>query len=220
MHEFPPNFPNRRPQVLIAYGVRRKVQQFRPSVFLPPISPYIINIFRFLLLAVPPQKPTIIDEKGKEVPSVAGPYDEGGDMKLTCIVTGGKFITFLSDVWYLITCWMIFSDKTEKISILSRGDADTIHICITLFVLARFYAGNTFYKSRETSSRDTSVARPSYLCMYSCSWIYVSLVSECAHVVRQKLNLFRALTVRIVRETIFLLCLEYYLAVPRLSAFQ
>ncbi|KAK9753158.1 GMC oxidoreductase [Popillia japonica] len=88
MHEFPPNFPNRRPQVLIAYGVRRKVQQFRPSVFLPPISPYIINIFRFLLLAVPPQKPTIIDEKGKEVPSVAGPYDEGGDMKLTCIVTG------------------------------------------------------------------------------------------------------------------------------------
>uniref|UniRef100_A0A6P7FGY0 Uncharacterized protein LOC114330060 n=1 Tax=Diabrotica virgifera virgifera TaxID=50390 RepID=A0A6P7FGY0_DIAVI len=43
-----------------------------------------------LTVVVPPQKPTIIDEKGKEVPSHAGPYEEGGDMKLTCIVTGGK----------------------------------------------------------------------------------------------------------------------------------
>ncbi|KAL3286109.1 hypothetical protein HHI36_000622 [Cryptolaemus montrouzieri] len=43
-----------------------------------------------LSVLVPPQKPTIIDEKGKEVTSVAGPYEEGGDMKLTCIVTGGE----------------------------------------------------------------------------------------------------------------------------------
>ncbi|KAF5301892.1 hypothetical protein FQA39_LY10547 [Lamprigera yunnana] len=43
-----------------------------------------------LTVIVPPQKPTIIDEKGKEVVSVAGPYDEGGDVKLTCIVSGGK----------------------------------------------------------------------------------------------------------------------------------
>ncbi|CAH1104103.1 unnamed protein product [Psylliodes chrysocephalus] len=41
-------------------------------------------------VVVPPQKPTIIDDNGKEVPTLAGPYEEGGDMKLTCIVTGGN----------------------------------------------------------------------------------------------------------------------------------
>lgn len=45
-----------------------------------------------LFFSVPPQRPTIIDEKGKEVPSVAGPYEEGGDMKLTCIVSGGELL--------------------------------------------------------------------------------------------------------------------------------
>ncbi|KRT85297.1 Immunoglobulin, partial [Oryctes borbonicus] len=43
-----------------------------------------------LTVIVPPQTPTILDEKGKEVPSLAGPYDEGGDVMLTCIVRGGK----------------------------------------------------------------------------------------------------------------------------------
>ncbi|KAF5301898.1 hypothetical protein FQA39_LY10553 [Lamprigera yunnana] len=45
--------------------------------------------YSYTFRAIPPQKPTIIDEKGKEVVSVAGPYDEGGDVKLTCIVSGG-----------------------------------------------------------------------------------------------------------------------------------
>ncbi|XP_060523485.1 nephrin isoform X2 [Cylas formicarius] len=43
-----------------------------------------------LNVIVPPGKPTIIDDKGKEVQEYAGPYEEDGDMKLTCIVTGGK----------------------------------------------------------------------------------------------------------------------------------
>ncbi|XP_068082092.1 nephrin [Anabrus simplex] len=43
-----------------------------------------------LTVIVPPQKPTIFDDRGKEVPSIAGPYEEGGDMKLTCIVSGGR----------------------------------------------------------------------------------------------------------------------------------
>ncbi|XP_065167952.1 nephrin isoform X2 [Atheta coriaria] len=43
-----------------------------------------------LTVIVPPQKPKIFDEKGKEVETRAGPYEEGGDMKLSCIVTGGK----------------------------------------------------------------------------------------------------------------------------------
>lgn len=43
-----------------------------------------------LTIAVPPQKPNIIDERGKTVPAVAGPYEEGGDMRLQCLVSGGK----------------------------------------------------------------------------------------------------------------------------------
>ncbi|XP_068084809.1 synaptogenesis protein syg-1-like [Anabrus simplex] len=43
-----------------------------------------------LTVIVPPQKPNIFDARGKEVPSFAGPYEEGGDMILTCIVSGGR----------------------------------------------------------------------------------------------------------------------------------
>ncbi|KZC13410.1 Nephrin [Dufourea novaeangliae] len=43
-----------------------------------------------LTVIVPPHKPNIIDEHGKTVPTVAGPYEEGGDMKLQCLVTGGR----------------------------------------------------------------------------------------------------------------------------------
>lgn len=42
------------------------------------------------MFSVPPEKPRILDHKGQEVTHIAGPYEEGGDMKLTCIVTGGK----------------------------------------------------------------------------------------------------------------------------------
>ncbi|XP_044729168.1 nephrin-like [Chrysoperla carnea] len=43
-----------------------------------------------LTVIVPPQKPTIFDDNGKEVPSIAGPYVEDGEMKLTCMVSGGR----------------------------------------------------------------------------------------------------------------------------------
>ncbi|XP_045465735.1 nephrin isoform X2 [Harmonia axyridis] len=43
-----------------------------------------------LIVIVPPQKPKIIGENGNEVSSVAGPYEGGEDVKLTCIVSGGK----------------------------------------------------------------------------------------------------------------------------------
>jgi hypothetical protein len=39
----------------------------------------------------PPMNPTIIDDRGKEVPSVAGPYEEGREMKLLCMVSGGEY---------------------------------------------------------------------------------------------------------------------------------
>jgi len=46
---------------------------------------------------VPPHKPNIIDEHGKTVSKVAGPYEEGGDMRLQCLVSGGEsyFLYFI-----------------------------------------------------------------------------------------------------------------------------
>lgn len=41
-------------------------------------------------VTVPPHKPNIIDENGNAVPAVAGPYEEGGDMRLQCLVSGGE----------------------------------------------------------------------------------------------------------------------------------
>jgi hypothetical protein len=40
---------------------------------------------------VPPEKPKIFNERGENVESRAGPYEEGGDLHLVCLVTGGKF---------------------------------------------------------------------------------------------------------------------------------
>ncbi|XP_063991907.1 synaptogenesis protein syg-2-like isoform X3 [Diachasmimorpha longicaudata] len=44
----------------------------------------------YLTIIVPPHKPNIIDEHGKTVSTVAGPYEEGGSMRLTCLVSGGR----------------------------------------------------------------------------------------------------------------------------------
>uniref|UniRef100_A0A1B6DTE2 Ig-like domain-containing protein n=1 Tax=Clastoptera arizonana TaxID=38151 RepID=A0A1B6DTE2_9HEMI len=43
-----------------------------------------------LTVIVLPQKPRIFDDRGSEVNLVAGPYEEGQEMKLTCKVSGGK----------------------------------------------------------------------------------------------------------------------------------
>ncbi|XP_076183967.1 nephrin isoform X3 [Ptiloglossa arizonensis] len=43
-----------------------------------------------LTVIVPPQEPNIIDEHGKTVTTVAGPYEDGGVMKLQCLVSGGR----------------------------------------------------------------------------------------------------------------------------------
>lgn len=48
------------------------------------------SLFFFTLVTVPPQKPNIIDDQGIPVSTVAGPYEEGGVMKLHCYVFGGK----------------------------------------------------------------------------------------------------------------------------------
>jgi len=51
------------------------------------------NIFLFLVFSVPPQQPTIFDGTGRELSGIAGPYNEGSSMTLTCIASGGKFAT-------------------------------------------------------------------------------------------------------------------------------
>ncbi|XP_049813620.1 nephrin-like [Schistocerca nitens] len=39
---------------------------------------------------IPPQRPEIFDERGVKLGAVAGPYEEGGNARLTCIVSGGR----------------------------------------------------------------------------------------------------------------------------------
>ena len=56
---------------------------------------FIVEILNeFLLIPVPPQKPTIFDGSGTELIGIAGPYNEGSSMSLTCVATGGKYIDF------------------------------------------------------------------------------------------------------------------------------
>ena len=44
--------------------------------------------------AVPPSKPTIFDETGREVKDLVGPYLEGETIVLKCITSGGKSLSF------------------------------------------------------------------------------------------------------------------------------
>ena len=74
----------------------------------------------FSYITVPPHKPNIIDERGT-VPAVAGPYEEGGDMKLQCLVSGGEFSLLLS---------IYISTKSEK---LLRSYSSFLHKHIKLF---------------------------------------------------------------------------------------
>jgi hypothetical protein len=62
----------------------------RSRAGLPAGLSSIINNPALSRVPVPPQKPNIVDERGKEVLGVAGPYEEGAELKLTCIVSGGE----------------------------------------------------------------------------------------------------------------------------------
>ncbi|KAK0182606.1 hypothetical protein PV327_000726 [Microctonus hyperodae] len=43
-----------------------------------------------LTIIIPPHKPNIVDEHGNTVTTVAGVYKEGSNMRLTCLVSGGR----------------------------------------------------------------------------------------------------------------------------------
>ena len=51
-----------------------------------------LNVFSFSF-AVPPSKPTIFDETGREVKDLVGPYLEGETIVLKCITSGGKSLS-------------------------------------------------------------------------------------------------------------------------------
>lgn len=44
----------------------------------------------FCMFSVPPQKPIIQNDNGEEIRQTAGPYFEGDQVKLKCIVLGGN----------------------------------------------------------------------------------------------------------------------------------
>lgn len=52
---------------------------------------YFLYIF-FSSISVPPQAPKIFNDRGEHIQSRAGPYEEGGDLHLICVVMGGTYI--------------------------------------------------------------------------------------------------------------------------------
>ena len=57
-----------------------------------------LNVFPSFSFAVPPSKPTIFDETGREVKDLVGPYLEGETIVLKCITSGGKSLSLLDSI--------------------------------------------------------------------------------------------------------------------------
>lgn len=49
------------------------------------------GLFSSLFCTVPPQPPKIFNDRGEHIQSRAGPYEEGGDLHLICVVMGGTY---------------------------------------------------------------------------------------------------------------------------------
>lgn len=49
----------------------------------------IKNDFLFL---VPPQQPKIFNDRSEHIQTRAGPYEEGGELNLICVVIGGMCV--------------------------------------------------------------------------------------------------------------------------------
>lgn len=56
------------------------------TLFFPPVSETRSSVS----VTVPPSRPVIYDDKGKEVAGLAGPFMEDYDLALSCHVMGGK----------------------------------------------------------------------------------------------------------------------------------
>ncbi|XP_041761361.1 hemicentin-1 isoform X1 [Anopheles merus] len=86
------NFKTTREQsraVLVISPVQKKdagIFRCRVDFLLSPTKNSNVN----LEIVVPPDVPKIHNEAGVVLPSHAGPYEEGGDLVLICVVTGGN----------------------------------------------------------------------------------------------------------------------------------
>lgn len=63
---------------------------FNIGDLLPTHTNQSISLSFFLLFAVPPQQPKIFNERGENIETRAGPYEEGAELQLMCVVMGGK----------------------------------------------------------------------------------------------------------------------------------
>ena len=53
-------------------------------------------LFFEFVFTVPPDSLSMINEKGDHIPNyILGPYLEGSSVNITCIATGGEFLTFV-----------------------------------------------------------------------------------------------------------------------------
>ncbi|PSN56559.1 hypothetical protein C0J52_14751 [Blattella germanica] len=89
-----------RPSILKIYNVKPEdegVFRCRVDFVDSPTRNFRVN----LTIVVPPSEPTIYDDKGKEITGVAGPFLEGYDLALTCLVKGGRPLPKV--IWFLGT---------------------------------------------------------------------------------------------------------------------
>ena len=68
-------------------------------------------------IAVPPSKPVIFDESGREVKDLVGPYLEGETIVLKCITSGGIVTLFLRKPTANFSFWA----RKFKVFVLTRN---------------------------------------------------------------------------------------------------
>lgn len=66
------------------------VKENNRNIFFYKLILIIVCIFYSSPLIVPPAVPVIYNEQNEPIESRAGPYEEGGQLILTCVVMGGE----------------------------------------------------------------------------------------------------------------------------------
>ena len=67
----------------------------------------------FVIISVPPERISVIDEKGHHIPHYKmGPYNEGSKIEITCVATGGRPTPRVS--WWMENA--LIDDQYEQVS--------------------------------------------------------------------------------------------------------
>ncbi|XP_038121760.1 synaptogenesis protein syg-2 [Culex quinquefasciatus] len=132
---FKPLRDKSRAELVIVPVLKKDAGVFRCRVdfLLSPTKNSNVN----LEIVVPPEVPKIQDSTGFELPAHAGPYEEGGNLELTCIVTGGiptPKITWSSNGKVLPSTMMEYSHEatlSSKLVVrnLSRDHQHSVYTC-------------------------------------------------------------------------------------------